>query len=295
MITLSKFLFLIIPCLVSVAFITLIERKILRLVGIRVGPNKVSFVGILQPIVDAVKLSNKEGNFLSNSTFIFYYISSGFIIFRAILAYFCLFMDPSPISFKFRILIFFLFLALNSLNSIIRGWSIFRKYSLIGRVRTVCQLISYEAALYLCLFFLILCYSSFDITQFSYYKIIFFILIVPVSFYIWLPCFLAELNRTPYDFSEGESELVSGFNTEFGSRSFTLIFLAEYANIILFSIIRGFLFFFSLTSSFIFFFFVIWIRRVLPRFRFDKLMLLSWKFFIPFLTLIYLLYILFFC
>lgn len=265
------------------------ERKILGLVGLRLGPYKASFLGILQPIFDAVKLSNKQTNILSNFYFAFYYLSSLIILFRAILLWFCIFSEPSPISLKFRLLLVIVLLSLNSLNSILAGWRTFSKYSLIGRLRTVAQLISYEAVLYLLFFFLVLLYFSFRFSNFRFIFLPFFFIIMPFAFYVWLPSLLAELNRTPYDFSEGERELVRGFNTEFGSSSFTLIFLAEYSNIIFLRLLTYLIFFFNFYVLFFcsIFFFFIWIRSVLPRFRFDKLMMLAWKFFIPFKTIIF--------
>lgn len=280
--------------LISVAFLTLLERKVLRLLGVRLGPNKVSFLGIFQPISDALKLSNKQFNVLFNSSIFFYYYSSFFIIFCRLILFSFFFLDPLPLSLKFRLLFFFLVLAFNSLNSIISGWRTFRKFSLIGRIRTVTQLISYEAVLYLCIFFLIICISRFSFISLSFLPIIYFFFI-PYCFYIWIPIILAELNRTPYDFSEGESELVRGFNTEFGSFGFTLIFLSEYSNIIFFCILTGFIFFFRFFIFFFFLFFIIWIRSILPRFRFDKLILLAWKFFIPFLTIFFLIFLTYFC
>lgn len=148
-----KFGLLIIPSLISVAFLTLLERKVLRIVGFRVGPNKVSFTGLLQPVSDAVKLANKSINYLTNFSFFFYYLSSSLMIFMRLVLFYTLFSFPSPISIKYRILLFFLALGINSMNSIFSGWRAFRKFSLIGRIRTVSQLISYEGVLYLCIFF----------------------------------------------------------------------------------------------------------------------------------------------
>lgn len=268
---------------------TLLERKLLRLVGYRLGPNKVSFIGIFQPISDAVKLANKQLNYLSNFSFFFYYLSASSILFSSLFIWFCLYREPVPISLKFSLLIFLLVLAFNSFNSIFCGWRTFGKFSLIGRLRTVSQLISYEAVLYICIFFILLLYCVFNFFSFNFFPYFFLSFIVPSCFYIWIPSFLAELNRTPYDFSEGESELVRGFNTEFGSRSFTFIFLSEYGYIVFFSLLTSFLFFWGSFSYFFFisFFFVIWIRSVLPRYRFDKLIILAWKFYLPFLTLFF--------
>lgn len=287
---LLKRLVFILPVLVRVAFVTLLERKVLSLVGLRVGPNKVSILGFLQPLGDAAKLSNKQSNCLSNFNFFFYYITSLLILFSSIFLWVLFFFDPSRASLKFSVLILLVILSVNSFNSILAGWSTFSKYSLIGRVRTVSQLVSYESSLYLCLFSLVFLFFSFNFSRFLYLGFNLSFLFLLPFFYIWIPSFLAELNRTPYDFSEGERELVRGYNTEFGSVGFTLLFLSEYSNIIFFSFLSSFIFFSGLEFffSFLLFFFVIWIRSVLPRFRFDKLMLLAWKFFIPFLTFVFL-------
>jgi NADH-ubiquinone oxidoreductase chain 1 len=248
---------MILPPLISVAFITLLERKVLRIVGFRLGPNKVSFLGLLQPIGDALKLANKRINFLRRFSLFFYYISAFFIISISLSLFVCLNVVPNFFLLKFSFLIFLIILAFNSLNSIYSGWSSYRKYSLIGSIRTVAQLISYEAVLYLCLFFFFILYNSFDVRLISFYGLSFtFIFIIP-CFFIWFPTMLSELNRTPYDFSEGERELVRGFNTEFASGCFTLIFLAEYGRIIFFSMISSFFFFYPVYISFFFFFFFI--------------------------------------
>lgn len=288
-----KYILFILPVLISVAFITLLERKILGMVGFRLGPNKTSFSGILQPISDALKLSNKQVNLLSNFSFFFYYLSAFLIFSSTIIIWQCVSSEPSSVSLKYRVLIFMLVLGLNSLNSILAGWSVFSKFSLMGRLRTIAQLISYEPLIYLCLFFFLVLSYSFSFSCLNFVNAFFFVIIVPICFYIWIPSFLAELNRTPYDFSEGESELVRGFNTEFGSSSFTFIFLTEYSNIIFFSFLSSFLFFIGFVYFYFFliFVYIIWIRSVLPRFRFDKLMTLSWKFYIPFLTLFFLIYL----
>lgn len=283
----------ILPILLSVAFITLMERKVLSLIGFRIGPNKVSFFGVFQPVADAVKLSNKSVNYLYNFSFFFYYLSSIFIILISIIIWLNYPSNPLIFNLKYSILIIILILGFNSFNSILSGWRIFGKFSLIGRIRRVAQLISYEVVIYLCLFFFIVLIRCFRFSLFRFFNYLFLIIVIPYCFYIWLPSVLAELNRTPYDFSEGERELVSGFNTDYGSLGFTFIFLAEYSNILFLSSLTSFLFFKNfIIFFFITFFFVIWIRSVLPRFRFDKLIILAWKFFIPFLTIIFCIFML---
>lgn len=158
---LLKFLILIAPVLLRVAFITLLERKVLGLIGLRPGPNKVSFLGILQPLSDAIKLSNKQVNSLSNFSYLFYYLSSIFIILSAFILWSCIFREPRPLSYKFSVLILFIALGFNSLNRVLAGWRAFRKYSLVGSLRTVSQLISYEAVLYIIFLFIIYTFRGF--------------------------------------------------------------------------------------------------------------------------------------
>ena len=148
-----KFFFLVLCPLICVAFFTLLERKVLRIVGFRLGPNKVSFLGFLQPMSDALKLANKSVNSLSRFSLFFYYCSSFLILLIRLIIFSSLNCSPNYNFFKYSFLLIFVILALNSLNSIFCGWSAFSKFSLIGRIRTVAQLISYEAVLYICLFF----------------------------------------------------------------------------------------------------------------------------------------------
>lgn len=290
-IVLFKFFLLIIPCLLCVAFFTLLERKVLGLVGLRLGPFKVSMGGILQPIGDAGKLSNKEINNLSNFSFFFYYFSSSIMLFRRIFLLLLLSFDSRRFCLKSSILILLILLGLNRLNSIFRGWSTFSKFSLLGRLRTVSQLISYEVLLYVCFFFFFFIYFCYDLFFYSFFEIKFFFFFIPNLFLVWFLSILAELNRTPYDFSEGERELVRGFNIEFGSSCFTFIFLAEYGNIFFFIILTRYLFFSGIYFFFFFtFFLVLWIRSVLPRYRFDKLMSLSWKVLLPQIVFLFILF-----
>ena len=177
-----KFFLLIVPSLVSVAFITLLERKVLRIIGFRIGPNKVSFNGILQPLADAIKLSNKSVNLIVNFSSFFYYSSSFFMLLMSILLFSILFCFPIPLSLKYGVLLFFLVLGFNSLNSIIAGWRSFSKFSLIGSIRTVAQLISYEGVLYLCLFFFTLIFCRFEFDRFNFSDFVLF-------FLFFLPCF----------------------------------------------------------------------------------------------------------
>lgn len=287
---LFKRIFILITILISVAFLTLLERKVLRLVGFRKGPNKVILMGVLQPIADALKLINKQLNNTSIRSFWFYYIRRG-VIFLLSLILWSTINIFSFIIIKLNILVIMLILSLNSIKIILAGWRTFTKYPLLGIIRTINQTISYESVLCLCLLIVILIPKSFNFLFNIFLPLKINRLIIPFIFLIWIPAILADLNRTPYDFREGERELVRGYNTEFGSRGFTLIFLAEYRNIIFIARLTTLLFFWSKVNIIIIFFslinfFIIWVRSTLPRSRIDKLIMTAWKFFIPFLTII---------
>nr|YP_010541382.1 NADH dehydrogenase subunit 1 [Abscondita chinensis]UYG18648.1 NADH dehydrogenase subunit 1 [Abscondita chinensis]UYG49090.1 NADH dehydrogenase subunit 1 [Abscondita chinensis]UYG49103.1 NADH dehydrogenase subunit 1 [Abscondita chinensis]UYG49116.1 NADH dehydrogenase subunit 1 [Abscondita chinensis]UYG49129.1 NADH dehydrogenase subunit 1 [Abscondita chinensis] len=284
-----SYLILILCVLVGVAFLTLFERKILGYIQIRKGPNKVGFMGLIQPFSDAIKLFCKEQANPMMSNFVSYYFSPVFNLFLSLFLWFCLPFYSGFINFS---LSFFFFLCVSSLSVysiMIAGWSSNSNYSLLGSLRCVAQTISYEVSLAIILLsflFLISSISIFDLMIYQNY--IWFIFIsFPLSM-IWFVSSLAETNRTPFDFAEGESELVSGFNVEYSGGGFALIFMAEYASILFMSMLFVFLFLSGSLTNLMFFFMVvflsfmfIWVRGTLPRFRYDKLMHLAWKSFLP--------------
>nr|ALO76389.1 NADH deshydrogenase subunit 1 [Rhagophthalminae sp. GENSP01] len=281
-------IYLLIGILIGIAFFILLERKVLGYIQFRKGPNKVGLLGIMQPFSDSIKLFSKEfiGPLMSN--YFLYFISPVFNLFLALVLWICLPLSSGFMVFIFGFLFFFCFSSLMVYTVMIAGWSSNSSYSLIGGLRCVAQLISYEVSLFLVLSsFLILIGSLSVIDLVLYQKYInFFFMSIPLSL-IWFFSSLADTNRTPFDFAEGESELVSGFNVEYGSGGFALIFLAEYSNILFISMLYSYIFF-GVMVGFIFFFFVIlvsfmfiWVRGTLPRFRYDKLMYLAWSSFLP--------------
>lgn len=288
---------IIITSLISVAFLTLIERKVLGLIQVRLGPNKVGPLGLLQPFSDAVKLYTKEYNrpFFSNKIIFFLFPSLG--IFIRIILWITIPYIKFLLYINFRLLFFISLLGIGVYSILFIGWSSNSNYSNIGGIRTVAQTISYEIRLRFIIITLFVLNKNLNfffliITQ----KLTWNLLFLP-TFFIWTIRSLAELNRTPFDLSEAESELVSGFNTEFRGGKFALIFISEYLIIIFLSIITSTIFlgckvhritFFILTSINIFF--IIWIRATLPRIRYDKLIKLTWSWFLP-LSLIFLLFI----
>nr|YP_010385047.1 NADH dehydrogenase subunit 1 [Tropidia scita]UPL65057.1 NADH dehydrogenase subunit 1 [Tropidia scita] len=290
-------LLLIICVLVSVAFLTLLERKVLGYIQIRKGPNKVGLMGIPQPFCDAIKLFTKEQTYPLLSNYISYYFSPIFSLFLSLLLWMCMPFFIKLFSFNLGLLFFMCCTSLGVYTVMIAGWSSNSNYALLGSLRAVAQTISYEVSLALILLSFVFLINNYNMLSFYYYQIYlwFFFLLYPLVF-IWLIISLAETNRTPFDFAEGESELVSGFNVEYSSGSFALIFLSEYASILFMSMLFSliflggdvFNFFFYLKLMFISFVFI-WVRGTLPRFRYDKLMYLAWKVFLPF-SLNYLLF-----
>lgn len=283
-------LILIICVIVGVAFLTLLERKVLGYIQIRKGPNKVAFIGILQPFNDAIKLFSKEQTYPFLANYLVYYLSPIFSLFLSLIGWLCIPLFVKLYSFNLGILFFFCVLSMGVYSLIIAGWSSNSNYALLGRLRAVAQTISYEVRLVLILLSVIFLIGGFNFFRFYNFQINvwFFILCFPLAL-VWFCTSLAETNRTPFDFAEGESELVSGFNVEYRRGGFALIFLAEYSRILfirmLFSLIflggdiYSFLFFFKL--SFISFLFI-WVRGTMPRFRYDKLIYLAWRRFLPF-------------
>nr|YP_010597246.1 NADH dehydrogenase subunit 1 [Agriades orbitulus]WAK98831.1 NADH dehydrogenase subunit 1 [Agriades orbitulus]WAK98844.1 NADH dehydrogenase subunit 1 [Agriades orbitulus]WAK98857.1 NADH dehydrogenase subunit 1 [Agriades orbitulus] len=283
------YLILIIGVMISLAFLTLMERKVLSYMQVRKGPNKVGFLGMLQPFSDGMKLFTKEMIYLNSSNYVFYYLSPimGFIL--SLMVWMLIPYYFNFISFNLGMLFFFSVISLGVYVLLVAGWSSNSNYSLLGGLRAVAQTISYEVSLALIMMSSLIMIMSLDLMKFfEYQKLIWFMMIMfPLSM-MFLSSLMAETNRTPFDFAEGESELVSGFNIEYSSGGFALIFLAEYSMILFMSMMFVLMFMggynlnliFYLKMSFISFFFI-WVRGTLPRYRYDKLMYLCWKSYLP--------------
>uniref|UniRef100_A0A343KSG8 NADH-ubiquinone oxidoreductase chain 1 n=13 Tax=Parnassius TaxID=42291 RepID=A0A343KSG8_9NEOP len=290
-------LILILGVLIGVAFLTLLERKVLGYIQIRKGPNKVGYMGILQPFSDAIKLFTKEQVFPMYSNYISYYFSPIISFILSLMVWMLIPYYFNMISFNLGILFFLCCTSMGVYTVMVAGWSSNSNYSLLGGLRAVAQTISYEVSLALIMLSSIMLIMDFNMMKFFIYQdlIWFFFLMLPLSM-CWFSSSLAETNRTPFDFAEGESELVSGFNIEYSSGGFTLIFLSEYSSILFMSMLFVLLYlggynmslFFYLKLIFISFLFI-WVRGTLPRYRYDKLMYLSWKSYLP-ISLNYLLF-----
>lgn len=260
------------------------ERKVLGYIQIRKGPNKTGFIGLIQPFRDAIKLFTKEQTFPIISNFILYYFSPIFIMVVSIILWLIFPFYYMYIDFEYSIFYFICLSGIGVYGVIIAGWSSNSIYALLGSLRSIAQTISYEVRLILILITFYIFIFGYRIEDFSKYQLnVWFMFMVYPLFIILFVSLLAETNRSPFDLAEGESELVSGFNVEYRSGEFAIIFLSEYINILFISLIIVIIVIGGNYYSFIFFFKVvffsfrwIWIRGTLPRYRYDKLINLTW-------------------
>ncbi len=285
----------IIIILVNVAFVTLLERKILGYSQLRKGPNKVSIAGILQPIRDALKLFSKELVVPYKSRIILFSRSPIMRIALALILWSVTDFYESTISMWIRRVVFLILLRFGVYPLLLIGWSSNRKYALLGAIRAVAQTVSYEIRIALILLAFLRASIRLRFKGVSNINADFPIVsILPVIVVYWVVSCLAETNRTPFDFAEGESELVSGFNVEYGSSGFTMIFMREYSMILLFRFLCSLLAIANRASSCMTPIYMlclaswwIWVRSTYPRYRYDKLINLAWKTLLP-ASLIYL-------
>nr|AVE15563.1 NADH dehydrogenase subunit 1 [Metallyticus sp. JZ-2017] len=282
-------LILIVFVMVSVAFFTLMERKVLGYIHFRKGPNKVGYMGLLQPFSDAVKLFCKEHSVPLSSNYLLYYICPVFSLFLSLILWLLIPYLSGMFVFNLGFLFFLICVGMGVYTVMLAGWSSNSKYALLGSLRAVAQTISYEVSLALVLLSFIFLVGSYSLLDFYYYQmgIWFFFLYIPLCG-VWFVSCLAETNRSPFDFAEGESELVSGFNVEYGGGGFALIFLGEYASILFMSLLMGIVFLGSDLGNLTFYikvivvsYMFIWVRGTFPRHRYDTLMYLAWSSFLP--------------
>nr|AIG23500.1 NADH dehydrogenase subunit 1 [Philander frenatus] len=293
---LTNLLMYIIPILLAVAFLTLVERKVLGYMQFRKGPNVIGPYGILQPFADALKLFTKEPLHPLTSSISMFTIAPTLALTLALTIWTPLPMPNTLLDLNLGLLFILALSGLSVYSILWSGWASNSKYALIGALRAVAQTISYEVTLAIILLSIMLINGSFTlknmlITQ----ENMWLIMTTWPLFMMWYISTLAETNRAPFDLTEGESELVSGFNVEYAAGPFAMFFLAEYANIMVMNAMTTILFLGSpmntntpyinsttfmikmliLTTAFL------WIRASYPRFRYDQLMYLLWKNFLP--------------
>lgn len=306
-ITLLKILVIVVPLLISVAYFTLAERKILGAIQRRRGPNVVGAFGLLQPLSDGFKLLVKETVLPSNANKFIFVISPLITFVISLMGWAIIPYDKYSVLAEVNIGVLYLFAAssLGVYGIIMSGWSSNSKYAFLGALRSAAQMVSYEVSIGFIIVTIGVCCGSFNLQTIieSQEKVWFIIPFFPL-FLMFFVSALAETNRHPFDLPEAEAELVSGYNVEYSAMGFALFSLGEYANMLLMSSLNVILFFggwlppmnvLAFIPGFVWFglkicFFVIlfvWMRAALPRYRYDQLMGLGWKVFLP-LSLTYL-------
>nr|UPL65867.1 NADH dehydrogenase subunit 1 [Onymocoris hackeri] len=296
MFNIINYLIVLIMVIVSIVFVTLLERNILGYIQFRKGPNIVGVMGILQPFADGLKLFLKEYNWPVVSNTIMFFMMP-MMMFVLSLFMWVLYPFIYDYNFNYGVLFFLCCAGMGVYGTLLAGWASNSNFSLLGSLRALAQTLSYEVSMAIIMINPLFLAGSLNFINMEIHQAyVWFIFLFPNLFFFWLIVCLAETNRTPFDFAEGESELVSGFNVEYSSGGFALISLAEYSSIIFMSMVTVILFLGALFNYMIFYLliftlicFFIWTRGTLPRFRYDKLMYLTWKTLLPY-SLMYLIF-----
>jgi len=300
----GKILLLVVPLLIAVAYLTLAERRVIGFMQLRRGPNVVGPFGLFQPFADALKLMAKETILPAGADKIVFMIAPILTFVLAIVAWAVIPFDAGLVLADINVGILYLF-AISSLGVygvIMAGWASNSKYAFLGALRSAAQMVSYEVSMGLVIITVLLCVGSLNLSEIiEAQRGMWFAIPLFPMFIVFFISTLAETNRAPFDLPEGESELVAGYFVEYSSMSFALFFLGEYANMILMSAMTALLFlggwlppfdmapftwipgpiWFILKIVFLLFVFL-WVRATTPRYRYDQLMRLGWKVFLPF-------------
>lgn len=311
LITTLKILSIVVPLLIAVAYFTIAERKIMGAIQRRRGPNVIGFIGLLQPLADGLKLFAKETTLPTSTNTSIFLIAPGLTFILSLLSWAVIPFSKGIVICDINLGILYLFAvsALNIYGILFAGWSSNSKYAFLGAIRSAAQMISYEISIGFTVLSVVMCAGSFNLSNIvvAQEKIWFIFPLLP-TFIIFYISMLAETNRHPFDLPEAEAELVSGYNVEYSAMTFALFFLGEYANMLLMSTFSAILFlggwlpplnliFLNIIPGSIWLalkiiigaVFFILTRATLPRYRYDQLMYLGWKCFLP-LTIGYLLF-----
>jgi NADH-quinone oxidoreductase subunit H len=314
---LLKIVAILLPLLGLVAYYTLAERKVIGYMQVRIGPNRVGWRGLLQPIADAVKLMMKEIVLPTKADKILFLIAPMLAIAPAMAAWAVFPFDEGLVLADIHAGLLYI-LALSSLGVygiIIAGWASNSKYALLGAMRSAAQMVAYEIAMGFALVGVLVAAGSLNLgeivrAQSGSVLTWFWLPLLPL-FGVYLISGVAETNRAPFDVAEGESEIVAGFHVEYSGMAFAVFFLAEYANMILISALSALMFLggwlsplpqtwvdgvfplddgfhWLLLKTFLFMFLLLWLRATFPRYRYDQIMRLGWKVFIP-ITIVWIL------
>jgi NADH-quinone oxidoreductase subunit H len=303
-ITVAEIIAIIVPLLLAIAYLTYAERKVLAAAQLRKGPNVVGPFGLLQPIADGAKLLFKETVIPSGANRGVFIAAPILTFALSLVAWAVIPFDQGIVLADINVGILYLF-AISSLGVygiIMAGWSSNSKYAFLGALRSAAQMVSYEVSIGFVIVCVLLCVGSLNLTAVvEAQRTIWFCVPLFPMFIVFFISGLAETNRSPFDLVEGESELVAGFFVEYSSMAFALFYLGEYGNMILMSAMTSILFlggwlapfgvapftwvpgpiWFALKIAFVLFCFL-WVRATFPRFRYDQLMRLGWKVFLPF-------------
>ena len=295
----------IILLLTTFAYMTLLERRLLGKFQVRIGPNRVGPLGLLQPLADGVKLLFKESFRPAQADAVIYLVAPMISMTMALFVYAVIPVGPDVLLFGRRITLYLadvnigilLILAASSIGVygvILGGWSSNNKYALLGSLRSSAQLISYELALGLAVLSVVLTAGTLSMVEIvRAQERVWFIALQPLGFLLFVIAAIAETNRAPFDLPEAEQELVAGYQTEYGGFKFAMFYAGEYIGIVTMSALITTLFLggwngpllppvlWFLLKTFVFIFFFIWLRATLPRVRHDQLMAFGWKLLVP--------------